>query len=259
LAKPNEPGLETQDIETINLNWKNKNQKQKTCELALEGDYSQKENWNNNIIQQKCFKFTIDKSHNNIPVNIPVNVPLKNLKMVKEIRFDLKKNDEDEIIQDDYNYINLEKDDKQRRTVKATITKVYREQSGDDDNQEIDPFSGLSKHSNKKYDKIFSEIHESKNSSNKKDFSEGKSGTVIIKGSNDKKVGKLLFKDNKKSGTDERKMVSDLFNDINERNSESGSVKYKTKVVSRSQVMFKPKEKKTEYLRDYDNEHQIYN
>ena len=256
MAKPNEPGLETQDIETINLNWKNKNQKQKTCELVLDGDNNNRPNWNNNIILQKCFKFTIDKNQN----NIPVNVPLKNLKMVKGNRFNLIKKKEDEIIQDDYNYINLEKDDKQRRTVKATITKVYREHSEEDDNQEIDPFSGFSKHSSKKYDKIFNKINESKNSSsNKKDFSEGKSGTVIIKGSNDKKVGKLLFKDNKKSGTDERKMVSDLFNDINERNSESGSVKYKTKVVSRSQVMFKPKEKKTEYLRDYDIEPQMYN
>ena len=262
LAKPNEPGLETQDIETINLNWNNKNIKQKTCELVLDADNNNKGNWNNNIIQQKCFKFTIDKSENNIPANVPVKVPVNNLKVIKGTRFNLKKNEEDEIIQDDYNYINLEKDDnKPRRTVKATITKVYREQSGDDDNQEIDPFSGFSKHSSKKYDKIFNKINESKNSSNKKDFSEGKSGTVIIKGSNDKKIGKLLFKDNKKSGTDERKKISDLFNDINdinERNSNPGSVKYKTKVVSRSQVMFKPKEKKTEYLRDYDNEPQIY-
>ena len=256
LAKPNEPGLETQDIETIfKNNWKNKNQKQKTCELALDGDNNNRENWNNNIIQQKCFKFTIDKSQNYGPLNIPFN----NLKIVKEIRLDLLKNKEDEIMQDDYNYINLERDDKQRRTVKATITKVYRGPSGDDDNQEIDPFSGLSKHSNNKYDKIFNKIQERKNSSNKKNISEGKSGTVIIKGSNDKKIGKLLFKDMKKSGTDERKMVSDLFKDINERNSESGGIiNYKNKVISRSQVMFKPKEKKTEYLRDYDNEPQIY-
>ena len=47
--------------------------------------------------------------------------------MVREIKLDLiKKKDEEEIIQDDYNYINLEKDDKQKRTVKATITKIYR-------------------------------------------------------------------------------------------------------------------------------------
>ena len=261
LAKPNEPGLETQDIETIHLNWKNNNQKQKTCELALDADNNSRPNWNNNIILQKCFKFTIDKTENNIENNIPVNVPpVNNLRMVREIKLDLiKKKDEEEIIQDDYNYINLEKDDKQKRTVKATITKIYRENADDDDNQEIDPFSGVSKHSSsKKYDKIFNQIHESKNSSYKKDFSEGKSGTVIIKGSNDKKIGKLLFKDTKKSGTDERKMIPDLFNEINERNSNPETVKYKTKIVSRSQVMFKPKQKKTEYLRDYDNEPHIY-
>ena len=53
-------------------------------------------------------------------------------------------------------------------------------------------------------------------------------------------------------------MIPDLFNEINERNSNPETVKYKTKIVSRSQVMFKPKQKKTEYLRDYDNEPHIY-
>jgi hypothetical protein len=183
--------------------------------------------------------------------------------MVKGTRFELNKKDEEEIIQDDYNYINLERDDQQKRKVKATITKVYREPSGDDDNQEIDVFSGVSKHSDKKYDKkynkLLNELKESKNSSSKKDYYEGKAGTVIIKGSNDKKIGKLLFKDMKKSETDERNNVSDLlFKDNNDRNSESGNVKYKIKKISRSQMMFKPKEKKTEYLRDYDNEPYIY-
>ena len=243
LAKPNEPGQKTQDIENqylLYLNkWNKNNYPQRTYKLNVKGN--NKPNLDDLIIQ-KVYNFGLDRDRNIVPPN--------QSKVITKPK--------DEIIQDDYNYISLEKDDKQRRTVKASITRVYRENE-EDDSGDIDPLSGLSKHKTNKYDKIFNKINERKTSSvkNNNDGDGGNRKTVIVTMTKGKICG-YPFEDMKKSDSaqNERKTTTILINQKNDK--KINSAKFKERGVSKSQGLFKSKEKKTEYLRDYDNEPQLY-
>ena len=69
-----------------------------------------------------------------------------------------------------------------------------------------------------------------------------KGGTVIINNEYDRKTGPVVFKN---------------MNDM--KNNESNLYQYKNIGKSKSMGVFKSKEKKTEYLRDYDNEPRYFN
>ena len=250
----NEPGQLTQDIEISrkNINWNNINKIQR---FRFNIDNYNKPNWNN-LVNQLSVKFNILKEKHPSPYKI-INV----------CQFSINKDKQkDEIIENDYNYISLEKDDKQRRTVKATISKVLRESVEEDNDDELDPFSGCKKHTGKKFDKIFKE--RKTNSILSINDEEKKPGTVIIKGDKEKKNKIMMFDDNniKKGGTViinneyDRKTGPVVFKNMNDmKNNESNLYQYKNIGKSKSMGVFKSKEKKTEYLRDYDNEPRYFN
>lgn len=257
-----EPGHVTQDIENINIQeiikkyWGDKNHAQRVNHIKLDGN-KDKLSWNDIIVTQKGVKFDIFKTVK------------PDLKKIKEIQFTILK-EKDDLFQNDNNYMSLEKDkdkdDKQRRTVKATITKVYREPIEDDDNlDDLDPFSSCKRHSNKKYDKIFKErkttsvrikdsdeIREIKpDSIILKNDSERKTGTMVYQG---KKGGQMIYK---KEG--DRRTEPILFKNIKDKKVDPNKNKINLVGKSKTQVMFKSKEKKTEYLRDYENEPRYFN
>ena len=255
----NEPGQMTQDIENLYLlnlinNWKEKNRVQK-FNFPINGNgNNNKTNWNDVNHLQKSIRFGYDKTYK----------PL-NLKNIKEYEMSIinkkkekNKKDDDEIINNDYNYTSLEKDEIQRRPVKATITKVEKQKVGDDDLDELDPFSNCKKHTGKKYDKIFNERKSS--SSRIKNDSEMIPGDVDEKKkniiSNDggvKKGGSIIYQ-----GENERKTGPILFKKIKDKNINLSMTKSKEFQKNKSMGIFKHKEKKTEYLRDYDNDQNYY-
>ena len=260
LGKPNEPGQKTQGIEiTTNNNWNNANRAQRIYNINIKGN-NNAITWNDFIVSQKGIFFRINGINKSL-----------DLKRMNEGQINIinKKEDEEKIVKGDYNYSSLERDEKQRRTVKATITKIYREvQNDDDDLDELDPFSSCKRHTGKKYDKIFQErkttsvrIGENReigpHTILSKEDDKKKPGTLIInKTDKDKLVDSLLAKN-----TNERKSGPVIvFKDIkNIKEKKQDINKFKNVGNSRSQVMFKKKEKKTEYLRDYDNDQQFYN
>ena len=248
-----EPGQLTQAIEIPpKKNWNDTNRIQR-FKIIIDADDKLK--WSN-LTNQRCVKFNILRGkHPSI------------FKIIKESQLFINKKEKlDELIENDYNYTSLEKDDKQRRTVKATISKVSREQV-DEENDELDPFSACKKHSGRKYDKIFKE--RKTNSVLSKNDEEIKPGTVILKDDRDKKNTFMKFIDNnnKKGGNDimmenERKTGPILFKNVNDKNKKNEmNVNYYPYNIgkSKSMGMFKSKEKKTEYLRDYDNEPRPFN
>ena len=255
-----EPGQMTQDIENVIVknNWNENNRAQRTFTQTIEGN-NNKRSWSDYIIRQKGVVFNINK-----------NIKDLDLKIIKENNFYIKrekeKEKEDEIIQDEYNYISLEKekDDKKRRTVKATITKVYRERKEDDDNiDDLDPFSSCKKHTGKKYDQLFKERKTT--SVRIKDDDEIKPGSILIKDDNEKKNENLIYAE-KKGGSVIIKEENDiktgpiLFKKKKEKEKEEPNLnKFKDFGKSKSQVMFRSKEKNVEYLRDYDNEPGYFN
>ena len=251
-----EPGQMTQDIENLNNknNWNDINYPQKIISETVKGN-DNKIDWNDYIVEQKGVKFDINKTIK------PLDLQIK-----RQYNFSIinKKEKEDEIVEDDYNYISLEKDkdEKQRRTVKATITKVERERLDDSDNiDDLDPFSSCKKHTGKKYDKIFKER---KTSSARIKDDEIIPGSIIIKDDIEKKVENPMFT-GKTGGTvikDANNRITGpvLLKKINEQPKDdrySNQIKNMSK--SKSQVMFKSKEKNIEYLRDYDNEPGYFN
>ena len=246
----------TQDIENLNNknNWNDINYPQKIISETVKGNDNNID-WNDYIVEQKGVKFDINKTIK------PLDLQIK-----RQYNFSIinKKEKEDEIVEDDYNYISLEKDkdEKQRRTVKATITKVERERVDDSDNiDDLDPFSSCKKHTGKKYDKIFKER---KTSSARIKDDEIIPGSIIIKDDIEKKVENPMFT-GKTGGTvikdaNNRKTGPVLLKKINEQPKDdrySNQIKNMSK--SKSQVMFKSKEKNIEYLRDYDNEPGYFN
>ena len=276
-AKQNEPGPKPPGIEddtstVVNQNWNNINRAQRTYNFNLYGNNNNNAiTWNDFIVPQKGVKFIIDKNKKHI-----------NLKAKNEEQFSIidknRKDEDDEIVQGDYNYISLEKDDKQKRTIKATITKVYREVQDDDDNlNDLDPFSNCKKHTGKKYDKIFKErkttsvrIRDDKevrpSSIMSKEDEKKKPGTIIVKNSEINSIGGSLYND-----MNQRKTGPVLFKNIKNKDKDKDNDKDKDKGKdlnifkdigkSKSQAIFKSKskEKKTEYLRDFDNEPLFFN
>jgi len=278
-AKQNEPGPKPPGIEddtstVVNQNWNNINRAQRTYNFNLYGNNNNNAiTWNDFIVPQKGVKFIIDKNKKHI-----------NLKAKNEEQFSIidknKKDEDDEIVQGDYNYISLEKDDKQKRTIKATITKVYREVQDDDDNlNDLDPFSNCKKHTGKKYDKIFKErkttsvrIRDDKevrpSSIMSKEDEKKKPGTIIVKNSEINSIGGSLYND-----MNQRKTGPVLFKNIKDKDKDKDNDNDKDKDKgkdinifkdigkSKSQAIFKSKskEKKTEYLRDFDNEPLFFN
>ena len=253
----NEPGRMAQDIENINLlkfrnKWKEANQAQRTYFIDIPGNNKK---WNECSEIQRCVNFPINKTRQSL-----------DLQKIKEIDLNIINQKEilDEINKDDYNYISLEKDEKQRRTVKATISKVYREKSEDDeDPKELDPFSSCRKHSGRKYDKLFKER---KTTSLKiQDDNDRNLDSILNKGDEERKAGTLILKDIKgkkgekislKEGNEKK---NEPFKNIISKKKEIETNKFKDIGKSKTQIMFKSKEKKTEYLRDYDNELRYYN
>ena len=253
----NEPGRMAQDIENINLlkfrnKWKEANQAQRTYFIDIPGNNKK---WNECSEIQRCVNFPINKTRQSL-----------DLQKIKEIDLNIINQKEilDEINKDDYNYISLEKDEKQRRTVKATISKVYREKSEDDeDPKELDPFSSCRKHSGRKYDKLFKER---KTTSVKiQDDNDRNLDSILNKGDEERKAGTLILKDIKgkkgekislKEGNEKK---NGPFKNIISQKKEIEPNKFKDIGKSKTQIMFKSKEKKTEYLRDYDNELRYYN
>jgi len=183
----NEPGRMTQDIEEncllrVRNRWNDKNQAQRTYYHHIPGNNKK---WNDCIQSQRCVNFPVYKKRLSL-----------DLQKIKEIELSIinKKQKEDEITQDDYNYTSVEKDEKQRRTVKATISKVYKEKlDNDEDNKELDPFSGCKKHSGRKFDKIFKE-RKTASVKNQED-SEGRPSSILNKGDGERKAGTMIIGD----------------------------------------------------------------
>ena len=256
LAKPNEPGRKTQGIEK--KNWNNENKAQRIFNLDLKGN-NNAITWNDFIVSQKGIYFRING------IKRPSD---SDLQKINEEQFSIiDKKEEDVIVQGDYNYMSLEKDkdDKQRRTVKATITKIYREAQNDDDVDDFDPFSSCKRHTGKKYDKIF---NERKTTSYRiRDNREIRQPSIISNEDDKKKPGTLIISDKGKiidnllsREEKDRNTLPVVFKDIkNIKDKPQDIYKFKNIGKSKSQVMFKKKEKKTEYLRDYDNDQQFYN
>ena len=273
-AKQNElgqkiPGIETDNFMVINQNWNDINRAQRTYNFNLDGNNKNNNNtitWNDFIVPQKGVKFKIDNNKKHI------NLKVKNEEQFSIIDKNEKdEDDDDEIVQGDYNYISLEKDDKQKRTIKATITKVCREVQDDDDNlNDLDPFSNCKKHTGKKYDKIFKERKTT--SVRIRDDKDIRPGSIMSKEDEKKKPGTIIVKN------DEINIGGSLYNDMNQR--KTGPALFKNKKdkdkdkdkekdinifkdigKSKSQVIFKSKskEKKTEYLRDFDNDPIFFN
>ena len=252
----NEPSQVTQDIEKLYLlklrnNWKENMSIQKFS-FPIEVN-NVKISWNDFIKQQRSVKFDINKEKK------PLDLKIVNTSQIS--LFNQKGKDE-EIIKDDYNYTSLEKEEKQRRTVKATISKVYREKEEDNDINDLDTFSSCVKHTGRKYDKIFKE----RKTTSARVESGIKHGSIVIKGDSEMKKKSINFKDkiNKEESImikneSERKTGPVIFKNLKDQQINFGINTYKDIGKNRSVGLFKIKEKKTEYLRDYDNEPRYFN
>lgn len=181
-----------------------------------------------------------------------------------QINLFIQKGKGDEIIKVDYNYTCLEKEIKQkRRKVKVIISKVYREPEEDKDTIDFDPFSRCVRHTGKKFDKIF---RERKNASARiKNKGSIKSRSVFIRDDN---INKKFVKFKGKISKEERFMIKNksekktgnvIFKNLKDKKKYFDINTYKNIGKSRSVGMFKIKEKKAEYLKDYDNNPNYFN
>ena len=247
LASPKKPGLVSQDFGVTqklksysNPNWNLSNKLQRSQYFNINGT-NNKIIWNKIIKRQKCVKF-------NIPPTKMQTIDVLSAEKIDNIIYIPDKSLEQEIIKEDYNFnsIQKDKDEKQKREVRSTISRVIHEPQFEDVQEEFDPFSCCKKRETKKYDKIFNErktasaMMKENNDINSNIISPAK--PRITENLRRKENEEIKFKDKK-----ERKSDLNLFENKN---------KNKLKLVSKDSMqknnqIFKKKEKKTEYMRDY--------
>jgi len=158
LAKPKKPGLVPQDFgiipqrkENSKQVWNKSSKVQRSQFFYISGN-DNKITWNKLIKRQKCVKFNIPPGKIR---NDEIIIPEK----INNIIYIGNKSFEQEIKNEDYNYNTLEKDkdEKQKRVVKSTISKIIHEPQFEDSQEEFDPFPCCKKREKTKYDKIFQE------------------------------------------------------------------------------------------------------
>ena len=260
MAKPKKPGLVSQDFEiiyqdnNININWNLLNKFQRSQFFNIKGN-DNKIIWNNLIKRQRCVKFKIPSS------KLYEEFSLEHFNVII-----LGNNNiiEQEINNEDYNYISLEKgnnikDNKQqqqqqKRVVKSTISKVIKEPKLDDSQEEFDPFSCCKKRETTKYDNLFKER---KTVSVKMKENTDVNSNIILPGK------KLVINIGKNKDEDEIRIK-----DNKERKSDINLIenkkKNKLKLVNKdnnqpNDNIFRRKEKKIEYLRESGTNNRFYN
>ena len=257
-AKPNKSGLVSQDFgiiqdkENSKQNWNILNKQQRSQFFIIKGN-DNKISWNKIIKRQKCVKF-------NIPPEKIINIDLLSQEKINNIIIFGNKSFEQEINREDYNYNSLEKDinlknEKQKRPVKSTISRIYKEPVLEDSQEEFDPFSCCKKRDTTKYDKL---------------FQERKTASALMKENND--INTNIISPDKTRITENIRKVKGIeikIKEKNERKSDSNLLEYKNrnkrKLMNKDnngyfgQNTFKKEAKKIEYLRDYEYDDQYYN
>ena len=259
MAKPKKPGLVSQDFEiihpynNIDINWNLLNKFQRSQFFNIKGT-DNKIIWNNLIKRQRCVKFKIPSN------KIYEEFSLEHFK----ITILGNNNIEQEINNDDYNYVSLEKENnikyskqqqqQQKRVVKSTISKVIKEPKLEDIQEEFDPFSCCKKRETTKYDNLFKER---KTVSVKMKENTDENSNIILPGKklvinikNRKDEDEIKLKDNK-----ERKSDINLI-----ENKKRNKLKLVNKDNNKpNDIIFRRKEKKMEYLRESVTSEPFYN
>ena len=253
MAKPKKPGLVSQDLEiiyqdnNININWNLLNKFQRSQFFNIKGN-DNKIIWNNLIKRQRCVKFKIPSSKIYEEFSLEhFNVMILGNNIIEQ-----------EINNEDYNYISLEKENnlkdnkqqQQKRVVKSTISKVIKEPKLDDSQEEFDPFSCCKKRETTKYDNL---------------FKERKTVSVKMKENTDVNSGKkLVINIRKNKDEDEIFRIKDNKERKSDINLIENKNKNKLKLVNKdnnrpNDTIFRRKEKKIEYLRESGNSNRFYN
>ena len=259
LAQPKKPGLVSQDFEIIQpkeyskKNWNILNKQQRSQFFIIKGN-DNKIIWNKVIKRQKCVKF-------NIPPEKVLNNDLLCAETVNNITLCANKPFEQEIKIVDSNYNSLEKgkedkQDKQKRVVKSIISKVNKEPIFEDSQEEFDPFSCCKKRETTKYDKL---------------FRERKTTSALMKENNE--INSNVISPVKQRITENIRHIEDNEIKLKEKKERKSDInlienknKIKIKLINKdnninykNNLLFKKKEKKTEYLRDFGTNEQFYN